>query len=289
MRIEELIDDEEMRRKVENLSENDVVALPDLGHLPENVSFRTESYAVFLCLGGRGTCELNGRTVEIGMNDVVFVQHQQLINKVMTSVDFKGCGFLMSADYLESIFLLTGKFWPANFMVAANPVIHLNDKEMRQSIANTNFLTAKLAQPRSEHYKEMIHLLIRSMVFDFYDIVASKLQFPSYTYTSAESLFTRFMKMAEEETPRHREVGYYADRLCITPKYLSVVCKQASGKTASAILNKMTVEHIRTQLRASGKSVKEIAREAGFDNLSFFGKYVRRELGMSPREYRGKA
>ena len=92
--------------------------------------------------------------------------------------------------------------------------------------------------------------------------------------------------MAGAETPRHRDVGYYASRLCITPKYLSVVCRKMVGKPASDILNGMTVEYIKTQLRSTDKTVKEIAAEAGFDNLSFFGKYVRRELGMSPRDYR---
>lgn len=286
MRIEELIDNEELRQKVENISENDIVALADLGHIPENVSFRTESYAVFLCLEGRGTCQLDERIIEIQKNDLVFVQHQQLIKKVMTSFDFKGRGFLMSANYLENIFLLTGKFWPAKFIVNANPVIHLNDDEMRQSIENNNYLISKLNQPRTTHYQEMIQLLLRSMIFDFYDIVASKLQFPTYSYTSAENIFSKFMKMAETEAPHQREVRYYANRLCITPKYLSVICKQSSGKTASAILNTMTIEYIKTQLRSSDKTVKEIANEAGFENLSFFGKYVKRKLGVSPREYR---
>ncbi len=286
MRIEELIDNEELRQKVEKISENDVIALEDLGKIPDNSSFRADAYIVFLCIQGRGTCLLGEKEVEIQKNDLVFVPYQQIITNVMASFDFKGRGFMMSANYLESMFLLTGKFWPASFVVKTNPVIHLNNEEMKQSLDCYNYLSSKLKQPRTEHYQEMIQLLLRSMIYDFYDHVSSKLQLPSYSYTSAENIFSKFMKMAESEVPRQREVRYYANRLCITPKYLSVICKQSSGKTASAILNTMTIEYIKTQLRSSDKTVKEIANEAGFENLSFFGKYVKRKLGVSPREYR---
>lgn len=288
MRNEELTDNRESRQKTVNISEKDVVVLDDLSKIPENSTFLTDGYIVFVCIQGRGTCQLDGKDVEIQKNDLVFVSYQQLVSNVMTSFDFKARGFFMSANYLESIFILTGKFWPASFVVRNNPVIPLDEDGVKQYLLNFEFLSNKLRQPRTEHFSEMIRLLHRSMIYDFYDHVATKLQLPNYTYTSAENIFSRFMKMAEAETPRQREVGYYAGRLCITPKYLSVICKQASGKTASAILNTMTIEHIKNQLRNSDKSVKEIANDAGFTNLSFFGKYVKRELGVAPREYRTK-
>ena len=61
---------------------------------------------------------------------------------------------------------------------------------------------------------------------------------------------------------------------------------QQSGKPASELINDMTVNNIRRMLRSTDKTVKEISVEMGFSSLSFFGKYVRRELGVSPREYR---
>lgn len=94
------------------------------------------------------------------------------------------------------------------------------------------------------------------------------------------------MSIASAEAPRRRDVAYYAYKLCITPKYISAICKKQTGNTASDIINKITVWNISQMLRSSDKTIKEIASDTGFDNLSFFGKYVRRELGMSPRVYR---
>lgn len=127
---------------------------------------------------------------------------------------------------------------------------------------------------------------MQAMAYEFYDCIAPKLQLQLSSYSSADLIFKRFMTLVTENTPRHRDVAFYAEKLCITPKYLTTVCKQASGKPASEIIGTYATNHIKRLLRSTEKSVKEVAHEAGFDNLSFFGKYVRRELGVSPREFR---
>ena len=72
----------------------------------------------------------------------------------------------------------------------------------------------------------------------------------------------------------------------ITPKYLSAVCKEASGQTASELINQYVVKDIVYLLHQPDKSIKDIAFELDFPNLSFFGKYVKKHLGMSPKMYR---
>lgn len=285
MKVTDLIANEELRRKVDNISESDIVVVDDLGQIPQNESFHTETYVILLCLQGRATFQIESKSMEVRKNDLVMCHPQQLLSNVMTSLDFRGQGLLVSPNFLESVFLLTGRFWEASFIVKTSPIIHLNDEEAAQAMFNNNIIREKL-KTRTPHHKEMMQLLLRALVYDFYDIVAPKMQINEYGYTSAESIFGRFMRLAGEETPRHREVRYYADRLCITPKYLSAVCKQASGKTASVLLNELAIDKIKTSLKATDKTVKQIASEAGFENLSFFGKYVRRETGLSPRAYR---
>lgn len=107
-------------------------------------------------------------------------------------------------------------------------------------------------------------------------------------FSSGGQIFSRFLNMVAAESPYRHNVIYYADKLCITPKYLSAICKSQAKKTASEIIDDMVTNYIKQMLRFSTKSIKEIANDTGFNNLSFFGKYVRRKLGMSPREYRMK-
>lgn len=276
----------ELRTRLENISEEDIIVFDHIDMLPDYENFQTEFYIILICLGGKASCQMGERTYEIRRGDLFLSHPRQFVENAMASMDFKCQGLVVSPNYLESIFLLGGNMWNAKFAIAECPVVHLSDEELNLAVANNNFIRDKLAAPRMPHSKEMFKHLLQSLIYEFYDCLAPKLPDYPHSYTSAESLFGRFMDMATTETPRRREVKHYADRLCVTPKYLSAVCKQSSGSTASAILNKLTVDYIKRELRASDRSVKEIAAAAGFDNLSFFGKYVRRELGVSPREYR---
>lgn len=278
--------DEELQRKLENISEDDIVAFDHIDNLPQNENIRTEFYIVLMCLDGKASCRLGERTYEVRKNDMFFCHPQQFVENAMASLDFKCKGLVVSPSYIESVFLLGGNMWNARRAISENPVIHLTDEEMAIAETNNNFIRDKLNAPRLPHSKEMLRLLFQSLLYEFYDMLVPKLSYAPPSYTSAETIFCHFMNLASAETPRHREVKYYADRLCVTAKYLSAVCKQQSGSTASAILNRLSLDHIKRELRGTDKSVKEIATAAGFDNLSFFGKYVRRELGMSPREYR---
>ena len=81
-------------------------------------------------------------------------------------------------------------------------------------------------------------------------------------------------------------VTWYAEELHVTPKYLSTTCKNVSGKTANIWINQFVVKDICQLLRYSEMSIKEISEHLNFPNLSFFGKYVKSHLGVSPKEYR---
>lgn len=274
------------RDRIARLTENDVAVFDHVRNLPTGENIRSEAYVALLCLGGKATCRVGDHEFEVRENDVFLTHPRQFVENAMASIDFKCCGLLMSPEYFEGIFMLDGNLLDTKMAIYRHPVIHLEAEEAEGMCRELEFLAFKLQSPPQAHRREVLQLLMQTMVFEFYDCVAPKIPFDTYTYTSAEMLFRRFMSMAVAETPREREVKHYADQLCVTPKYLSAVCKQQSGNTASAILNRLTTDHIKRELRTSTKTVKEIAAETGFDNLSFFGKYVRRELGVSPREYR---
>jgi AraC-type DNA-binding domain-containing proteins len=81
-------------------------------------------------------------------------------------------------------------------------------------------------------------------------------------------------------------VNDYAAQLCISAKYLTIISKKNSGRTANAWIQEYTLSAITNYLRTTDLSVKEISHRLGFSNTSFFGKYVKDHLGCSPLEYR---
>ncbi len=280
---------EECRLRMEGLTDKDIAVFDELGALPPD-SVHAEAYVAILCLGGKASCTIEGTELHVEKNDMVMAHPNQFIQNAMVSCDFKCRGMIMSPTYFESIFIVGGSIWEAGVIIREHPLLHLDDREVEHFLFDLDILKHKLADTHLPHHEQILKLLLQSFVFEFYDNIAPMLnqQQPCGGHTSGEVLFKRFVSLVTAEAPRRREVGYYADKLCITPKYLSAICKKQAGKTASELINNVTLNYIRNMLASSDKSIKEIAADAGFDNLSFFGKYVRRELGVSPRDYRAQ-
>ena len=100
--------------------------------------------------------------------------------------------------------------------------------------------------------------------------------------------FQRFLNILNTSEVRHRSVEAYADELCISPKYLSAICKKHSGKTANEWIRKHVLEDIRYHLKQTDLTVKQISMHLGFPNTSFFGKYVKEHFGMTPLQVRNE-
>ncbi len=281
--------EKEYIQQFENIGDKDIIVFENLMERPpENV--QAESYVSLLCTAGKAHCTVEGREVNVGRNDLLIGHPNVFINNIMISPDFKCHGMIMSPAYFETIFFMAGDYWDIGIALNRNPVFHMEEETAENFVFNFSIIKRKLEQTGLEHHELIIKHLLQSMLFEFYDYLSPHLQLQDSTYrfSSAETIFRRFTQMLSRECPRRREVKHYAEELCITPKYLSAVCKRQSGKTAAEIINGITVTHIRNMLTSSDRSIKEIAAETGFDNLSFFGKYVRRELGASPRQIRAQ-
>ncbi len=103
---------------------------------------------------------------------------------------------------------------------------------------------------------------------------------------SAERLYQRFSTLLIESYPKPREVQWYADALSVSPNYLARVVKQISGKSTMEWINEAIMTDIRTSLIHTDESIKEISARLGFNNPSFFGKYVKKHSGLSPKRLR---
>ena len=101
-----------------------------------------------------------------------------------------------------------------------------------------------------------------------------------------QTTFNRFHQLVTQHCTEHHQIGYYAERMCLTERYLSTVIRQTSGTTAKDWIDRALITRIKIELRHTDKSAAQIAEEMHFANPSFFSKYFRRLTGMSPGEYK---
>lgn len=95
-----------------------------------------------------------------------------------------------------------------------------------------------------------------------------------------------FLSLAKEHYKEQRGVKFYADKLCITPKYLSFLIKERSGKSCNEWIDDYVVLEAKALLKSTNMTIQQIADELNFPSQSFFGKYFKRIVELSPKEYR---
>ncbi len=103
---------------------------------------------------------------------------------------------------------------------------------------------------------------------------------------SRRMLYTHeFVRLVRKYFRSEHSVRFYADRLCISPKYLSLVVKECTGRSAAEIIDEHLLLEAKNLLRFSGKNIQQVAYELNFSNQSSFGKYFKHLTGLSPSEF----
>ena len=107
-----------------------------------------------------------------------------------------------------------------------------------------------------------------------------------HSQSREQTIFDRFLQLVTQHCAEQHQIGYYAERMCLTERYLSTVIRQTSGTTAKDWIDRALITRIKIELRHTDKSSAQIAEEMHFANPSFFSKYFRRLTGMTPGEYK---
>lgn len=243
-----------------------------------------EIFAIALVLEGKAMVEINGTRYEIKKNDLLICAPNNIVENGLMSFDFKGCFILVSSSYVQRILPMQNA-WDLKSLFEKNPVCPLLPKEVEIFFQYYDLLYARV-QDSTPVQKRVIDTLMLALVYDMQNYLNRVIGENQRPLTSGESIFQRFIDMLESSYPKQRAVSYYAECLHVTPKYLSAVCKQIGGRCPSDIIDSYVIKDISNLMRYTHKSIKEIACELEFPNLSFFGKYVKKHSGLSPKVYR---
>lgn len=135
---------------------------------------------------------------------------------------------------------------------------------------------------------QLVLLQLKAFFIGFHEYLQRN---PRTTKSNGESprmreMFNRFMMLVERDYKLSRDVAYYASQMNITPKYLTLIVRQMTHETPKHIIDHYTILQLKLQLTASRQSVKEIAWEYHFNDVSFFCRYFKRHTGLTPMETR---
>ena len=248
--------------------------------------FKVNFIAYAMVTEGRLTLDMNNVTYQLDKNCSLFVDRKVVIDNVKHTENFSCVICAMSTDMGFAFF--NKSLLQSIMHILANPVIKLEQDEVDLLLKYYELLSFKMDHPEMNFGRETVRDIIRCFAYDLLSNINRHLNQDSGDdmLRQGDRIFRRFMLLLADNTNVNRSVKSYADELCVSPKYLTSVCRKHGESTASELIATAVISRIKQLLLYSDLSIKEVANEMGFDNLSFFGKYVKKHLGLSPNHYR---
>ncbi len=266
---------------------NDIVLGDDMGRIltpggPKRMTF----ILVVLCTEGTARYTVDTHEHIVKKNDIVIISERHVVDNYSASPDMRGLCMLMSVNFFYEA-MSNVKDLSSLFLFSKNyPHVSLSQKEADVFTDYFYMLKRKAADKQNHFRRQVIQALFLAMFYDLGDVIYRVQQTTVRRKTRANELFTKYIRLVEENYKHERRVGWYADRLGITPKYLSETVKQVSKRTPNEWIDSCVTLEIRLLLKNSNKTIKDIATELNFPNQSFLGKYFKEHVGMSPSDYR---
>ncbi len=247
--------------------------------------FQVNFIVYVMVLEGHLTLDLNSVNYRLRRNCSLLIERKMVIDNVKTSENFRCRICAISTDVGFSF--INKNLMQSVMHLMANPVIEMEKDDIELMVKYYDLLVFKMDHPEMNFGRETMRDIIRCFAYDLLSNINKHLKpEDDDSPRQGDRIFRQFMLLLADNTNINRSVKSYADELCVSPKYLTSVCRKHSDYTASELIATSVMSRIKQLLLYSDLSIKEIAGEMGFQNLSFFGKYVRKHLGLSPNHYR---
>ena len=255
---------------------------------------RFDGFIIFYLKKGHFTVDVNLKTYEVRERslmilvpgNIIKVSHYNEASIGETQLIF----ILISKEFMSGIRFDFVKVFQDSVRLLDNPCITLDDFQM--SLANDYFnLARKVLGAPFSNKREIIGSLLTSLTYLSTDVWTRQVD-EARKNTAAQhnprlnQIFERFIALVNEYHCSERGMAFYADKLCLTPKYLSKLIKQASGRSAPDWIDEFVVLEAKNLLKYSNMAIKEIVFQLHFPNQSVFYKFFKTHTGMTPSEYR---
>jgi AraC-like DNA-binding protein len=266
--------------------DDDFIIIDDISQVPFfDYPTKVNEAAAIICLKGYAEGSVDLKPCSYAANDFVIVMPGQILQYTYRSDDFSVLLIIMSRRFAENIELSMKDVIPIFLYFRENPVVHLDEAEMAHLQDYFQILKRAIQQTSNPYRMEMARLLSQAFFYGINNFNQLRQEY-AIQKDKKDKLFNSFYRLILQHYRDSREVSFYADKLCLTPKHLSAVIKKTTGKSAREWINDYVLLEAKSLLQASNMTIQQISDELNFANQSFFGKYFKRATGVSPKEYR---
>ena len=260
-------------------------------HDPMSNPCRFDGFMVFYCVSGSLKMSVNLTDVEISKG-MVFINIPGNIIRVneISESDHGEVRYIclaLSKEFFQSLNVEVCKLVNEGISLLQKPSILLSENDFVLTGSLVKYMI-NLLKSEVSYKKEAVLSALSSL---FYILMgawttSAPAEESSELSNRSKVIFDKFMRLVMEYHTQYRNVGFYADQLCLTPKYLSKLIKSATGRSAPEWIDSYVILEAKNLLKYSGATIKEIVFKLNFPNQSVFYKFFKAHTGMTPTEYK---
>lgn len=244
--------------------------------------FQLQDYRYGLIRTGKATVRFNLLDKELTAGTLVFLTPGTIIQPLEASQDFNLTGMACSPDFMH---LAMNDAIPATFN---RP---MTDAQKQLSDAENNFIQQLFglllqAVSKEPHSQQVIKSIIRTIIYQYdfhFSMVKDNV---TSEHSNERNIFERFIYLVNNHCKQEHKMAFYADKMCLTDRYLGTVVKAISGQTGKEWIDRALITSAKVLLKHSDKSIAQIAEELDFPTVSFFCKYFKRLTQITPNQFR---
>lgn len=251
---------------------------------------------IFYCQRGSVEVSLEGCHYHIKPGDVYIYMASTLVHLLHKSEDAEGIMVEVDFYYILPIVNKVINVESQLFM-RKNPCVSLSGEQCAHFEYLLNNLwdriNAEDCQKENVQYQHLKLELIKSMgqtiCYEILNMYFTNQPLQPLQQGKKDVVFQNFMLSLFRFYRKERDVSFYARMQHITPRYFSAIIKEKTGDSALQWIVRMVITEAKQLLEESDLSIKEIADQLNFPTQSFFGKYFKQYVGVSPKKYRNNA
>lgn len=256
---------------------------------------RVDAYFAIYCVSGELEVEINLSVFKVRRNTLLVCTPGNIVRvRLEDDVSLKNLDFTViasSGDFLSSISIDLRKLFEDRLDLFVDPCLTLGPESLELCRMYVSLCKAVIRSEFSNG-RESVGALISSLFYSLGSLMSRESavtrvpegQAPSSARLN--SLFQRFMGLLTEYHTTERNVGFYAVKMGLTPKYLSRLVKSVSGRSAPDWIDSYVILEAKSMLKYSDLGVKQIAFRLNFPDTSAFHKFFKARTGLTPGEYR---
>lgn len=234
---------------------------------------------IVLCVSGSISFKINLSCHKANEGDILVILPGSIIQIESATFNLKMAVISFGSHYFEDIIDVTSQMREC-------PVISLSNSDFDECLEIYSKLKNRIAKSEINLSKSIAQgylKVICSLIFDYW---RRDIKIDDQKISQRTRLYRMYLAKVQEDYREHRSLEHYANSLCVTPKYLSMVVKLVSGRNASEFIDELVVFESKSLLMDQKYSIQQVSDMMNFPNPSFFAKFFKQRCGITPSTYR---